>query len=654
MNSNSDPLLIQAQDEKNKIFSSYKPYKQSEFDELYHHTEYKKIDLSEYIKNKLKSKLKFINIFLSLFPILEWLPKYDWKNDLSHDLVSGVTVAILHIPQGMAYSSLGGVPPIVGIYMAVFPVIIYIFMGTSRHNSMGTLSVVCIMTSKAVYTYADPRYFSSEFVSDTNLTSNSSTINTHDSLGLTPIQVASAVCITVGIWHLILGLCRLGSLSVLMSDIMISGFTTGVAIAVILSQIKHIFGIKLKRHIGTFNIIYTLVDVAQNIHKTNFVALGVVVSLSTALIIYNDNFKSKVQKKLSFPVPTEMIVIVAGTLISSALDLEHNYNLSNVGNIPIGLPFPQPPPFYLIPNLIVDGLMISIVAFSINISMASILAKKKYKVDSNQELLASGVSNIFGSFFSCIPFASSLSRSLIQLQVGGKTQLASGVSCGLLVLILLYIGPFFEPLPHCVLTSIVIAAVRGMLNQVGDLKLALKESYAEACVWIATFLAVVILNVDYGLGVGVLCSLAFVVITGQKVMVYKLGNLNDSNIYVEKEYYESATDVPGIVILRIIGSVNFINKDKVFNKISKQCLTDTTLPKHIVLDMMSLSSADTSTVKCFLRFYRELVEQGINLHLVKLIEPVKKVFVKCKFFNDFPASNLYPTVHDAVLNCKEY
>lgn len=654
MNSNSHPLLNQDdKDVEPKIFNKYKPFKQNEFDEIYHHTEYKKKHLSESLKNKLRSKFKIVNIVLSLFPILEWLPNYNWKNDLSHDMVSGFTVAVLHIPQGMAYSSLGGVPPIVGIYMAVFPVIIYMCMGTSRHISMGTFSVVCMMTSKAVYTYSDPRYFSLDSI-QTNITSNSSLPSPHDPLGLSPVQVASAVCITVGIWHVILGMFQLGSLSVLMSDIMISGFTTGTAILVILSQIKHVFGIKVKRHIGPFNVIYTLIDVAENIHKTNYVAFGVVVILVSVLIIYNDYFKSKIQKNISFPIPTEMIVIVAGALLSSILDVKHKYNLSNVGKIPIGLPSPQPPPFYLIPKLMLDGLFISIVAFSINISMASILAKKKYKIDSNQELLASGVSNIFASFFSCIPFASSLSRSLVQLQVGGKTQLASGVSCVLLVLILLYIGPFFETLPYCVLTSIVIVAVKGMLNQVKDLKLAFKESYTEACVWCLTFLSVVLLDVDYGLGIGVLCSLIFVVVTGQKVMVYKLGRLIDSNIYVEEDFYESAIDVPGIVILRIIGGMNFINKDKVFHKISKLSLSSEPYPKQIILDMMSLSSVDTSTVKSFLDLYKELMEQGISLHIVKLLEPVKQVFVKCDFFNDFPSSQLYPTVYDAVLDCKEY
>lgn len=653
MDLNSDPLLNQNERLDSKIFSNYKPYKQSEFDEVFHHTEYKKKHLSENLKNKLKSKFKIVNLLLSLFPILEWLPNYKWKTDFSHDLVSGITVAVLHIPQGMAYSSLGGVPPIVGIYMAVFPVIIYMCMATSRHTSMGTFSVVCMMTSKAVYTYSDPRYFNLESI-QLNATVNSSLTSAHIPLGLSPVQVASAVCITVGIWHLILGMFQLGSLSVLMSDIMISGFTTGTAFLVILSQIKHVLGIKLTRHIGPFNVIYTLIDVVNNIHKINYVSFGVVVVLVTVLIIYNDYFKAKIQKKLSFPIPTEMIVIVAGTLLSSTLDVKHNYNLSSVGKIPIGLPTPRAPPFYLIPNLILDGLLIAIVAFSINISMASILAKKKYKIDSNQELLASGVSNIFASFFSCIPFASSLSRSLIQLQVGGRTQLASGISCVLLVLILLFIGPFFEPLPHCVLTSIVIVAVKGMLNQIKDLKLASKESYAEACVWCITFVSVVVLDVDFGLGMGVLCSLIFVIVTGQKVKVYKLGNLNDSNIYLEQIFYESATDVPGIVILKIVGGVNFINKEKVFHKISKLGLNKQPYPKHIILDMMSLSNVDTSTVKAFLSMHRELKEQEINLHIVKLLEPVKQVFVRCNFFNDFPTSQLYPTVHDAVLNCKEF
>uniref|UniRef100_A0A8D8ZR69 Sulfate transporter n=1 Tax=Cacopsylla melanoneura TaxID=428564 RepID=A0A8D8ZR69_9HEMI len=211
----------------------------------------------------------------------------------------------------MAYAILAAVPPIVGIYMAFFPVFIYMLMGTSRHLSMGTFSVICMMTSKAVLMYSDPKYLLSDAPPPIHSIHNVSGIppGSHNgsltedvvrtslyatgySTGLTPIQVASAVCFVVGVWHVILGALKLGSLSVLMSDSMISGFTSGTAFIVIASQIKHVFGISLPRHSGPLKVIMTIVDTINNFDKTNWLALEIAVGVTLALIFYMQFLKS--------------------------------------------------------------------------------------------------------------------------------------------------------------------------------------------------------------------------------------------------------------------------------------------------------------------------------------------------------------------------
>lgn len=148
-------------------------------------------------------------------------------------------------------------------------------------------------------------------------------------------------------------------------------------------------------------------------------------------------------------MPIELMCVIGGTLISMAMQLVPSYGLKPIGDIPTGFPAVQMPVFELLGELFLDGFTVAMVSYTVSVSMALIFAQKlKYEVDFNQELLAMGSGNVVGSFFGCLPFSASLSRSVIQQTVGGRTQVASVVSCGILAIVLLWVGPFFEPLPR--------------------------------------------------------------------------------------------------------------------------------------------------------------------------------------------------------------
>nr|XP_018916948.1 PREDICTED: prestin-like isoform X1 [Bemisia tabaci] len=615
-----------------------RPFKQQDFNTVYQYSKLNKTGVLQKISNKgSKCCESPCNLLLSIFPIFQWLPKYNWRSDFSKDVVSGLTVGILHIPQGMAYSSLGGVPPITGLYMAFFPVLLYVLMGTSRHISMGTFAVVCMMTSKPVFKYA---------------TFPSSDHTSEDTAGLTPVQVASAVCLIVGIWQILFGIFRLGSLSVLMSETLVSGFTTGAAILVLTSQVKHLFGIPLKTRVGSLKVVYTYRDLFNNIHLTNFWTLGMGLIVASLLYFYQQVIKPRVSKHIPVPIPTELIAIISGTLLSKHLNLPSTYGIKVVGDIPLGLPDPSPPPVWLLPNLVIDGLVIAIVAFSVNISMAFIFARKlKYDVDPNQELIASGCSNIFASFFSCIPFAASLSRSVIQQTVGGKTQLASVVSCSFLILILLFIGPFFEDLPYCVLAAIVLVSMTGLLVQFKDLFTIFGQSKSDGLIWFTTFISVVLLDIDYGLVIGVVISLVCVIIKSQKVIVSILGNIPETDMYVELERYEAAVQVPETMILQLTGGLNFANIDSSVQKIIKKINNFKRFNKvqNVVLNMASVSYIDRVSTIGLLNLTKELKGEGIFMYLASVSDAVGSTLDKCGFFKEFSETYVSPSVHDAIL-----
>ncbi|XP_069945282.1 prestin-like isoform X2 [Cherax quadricarinatus] len=384
-----------------------------------------------------------MSVVAARVPILSWLPSYNLRSSLVGDIVSGITVAIMHIPQGMGFAILAELPPIIGIYMAFFPVLIYALLGTSRHSSMGAFAIICLMTGKVVKQLAvipDP-----ESHHDGNET-QPLLQGTHT---YTPVQVAALVALMNGIFQIAMGVLQLGRLSVFLSDMLVSGFTTGAAVHVLTSQIPFILGIHVHSFEGPLKIIYAYVDIIGQAFSCDQAVMIISLITMIVLIFNNEYVKPWFRTFTKIPIPIELIVIISGTLTSYLDNFHDVYNIRIVGEVPTGLPKPAIPPVELMSAVLVDSVVISVVAYVVSFSMARIFAKRhNYNVDANQELYAMGASNVFGSFFGCAPIAVSLARSLIQEAAGGVTQITSFVCCFLLLFVLLFIGPVFETLPN--------------------------------------------------------------------------------------------------------------------------------------------------------------------------------------------------------------
>lgn len=339
-----------------------------------------------------------------------------------------------------------------------------------------------------------------------------------------------------------------------------------------------------------------------------------------------------------------------------------------MGEIKSGLPDFEVPPLNLFSLVFVDSCVIALVAYSITMSLALLVSEKlKYQLDTNQELLAQGMSNVVGSFFSCLPCGASPSRSASQLTVGGKTQMASIVSAAIIVIVLLWIGVIFEPLPRCVLSSIVVVALKGILFQVFDLPKIWKDSKYEGTVWIVTYVTVIMLDIDTGLLVGISVSLLFVFVRSVLNEVHALGRLPDTDLYVRLDMYGDAMEIPDIKILRYAGSLNVINRYMFKRKVIKAIGSDhATTPVTVavidskratddcgyysrapclVFDMTALQYTDASGLKILKELIESLVSDNFEIYLVGVPEDSLKYIrsngVKCVRF--------FPTVHDAVV-----
>ncbi|KAH0954229.1 hypothetical protein HN011_002174 [Eciton burchellii] len=643
-------------------------YEYEALNQTYNYERPERLPLRQRIINRIKSK-DWGSCLMSTIPGIKWLSKYNWKKDIVPDIVAGLTVAVMHIPQGMAYALLGNLPPVVGIYMAIFPVFIYFLLGTSRHVSIGTFAVVCLMTGKIVSSYSTP------LMEEISANASEAVFQSSENVTYTymPIEVATAVTFTVGIYQIIMYAFRLGIVTTLLSESLINSFTTAAAVYVLISQIKDLFGLKLLKRYAYFRLIYTVIDIFKEIKNTNITAVILSVTAISILVFNNELLKPKKNKKYSIPVPMELLVVIGGTLISRYCDLVKNFNIEVVGRIPTGFPKPKVPNMEILPIVAVDSISITLVSYTITISLALIFAEKlNYEINSNQELFAMGLSNIVGSFFSCMPISASLSRSLIQQTVGGRTQIASIVSCLLLLVILLWIGPFFEPLPKCILASIIVVALKGMLIQAKQFVKFWKLNKSDAIIWLITFSIVILIDIDIGLLAGLLVSLIVILLKSIRPYTCLLGHIPDTDLYLDLSRYKAAVEIKGIKIFHYCGNLNFINNNNFKFIVYKlvgvrpQDIIDrnSTQEDHflgeknsedgqelrcIIMDMSALSYIDSSSVHVLHLIVEEFAEVNIEFYFAGCSSPIFEMIMKYDIYvYDALTLKIFATVQDAV------
>ncbi|XP_076169612.1 prestin isoform X2 [Ptiloglossa arizonensis] len=629
-------------------------------DELNHLCKY--VKPKEALLESISSRCKKVEPLLVLknsIPLIGWLSKYDWKRNILGDIIAGITVAVMHIPQGMAYAILGNVPPIVGIYMAFFPVLVYLFLGTSRHNSMGTFALICMMTGKVVTTYS-----SQEQLPSNGTTENESMFPNGNQYS--PIEVATAVTFTVAVIQLGMYLLRLGVIASLLADSLVSGFTTAAAMHVFTSQVKDLLGLReLPKQKGPFKLILTYVDVLNSIDNVNGIAI-LLSCVTIIILVVNNILKPKIAKVSPFPVPIEMLAVIIGTVLSIYTNLEKDYGVVVVGHIPVGLPVPAVPPLQLIPNILVDSFVITMVSYTISMSMALIFAQKLgYEVDSNQELMAQGMGNLVGSFFSCMPFTASLSRSLIQQTVGGHTQLASLISCGILISVLLWIGPFFEPLPRCVLASIIVVALKGMLMKVVEFKRFWQLDKTDGIIWAMTFITVVILDVEYGLLLGIVLCIGKLILFAVQPYTCALALVPGTELCLDTNRYKAAVELPGIKIFHYSGSLNFACRQYFRDQVYKVAglmprkesdggfkhdeLREIKKLRTLILDFTAVSHIDLAGATTLKNLINEYSEVDVCVYVAGCSGPVYDMMRKC-VLSECKGSlfAMFPTVADAM------
>ncbi|XP_049639199.1 prestin isoform X2 [Suncus etruscus] len=490
--------------------------------------------VSDSIGDKLKQAFtctpkKVRNIIYMFLPITKWLPAYKFKEYVLGDLVSGISTGVLQLPQGLAFAMLAAVPPVFGLYSSFYPVIMYCFFGTSRHISIGPFAVISLMIGGVAVRLVPDDIVIPGGVNATNGT------EARDALR---VKVAMSVTLLSGIIQFCLGVCRFGFVAIYLTEPLVRGFTTAAAVHVFTSMLKYLFGVKTKRYSGIFSVVYSTVAVLQNVKNLNVCSLGVGLMVF-GLLLGGKEFNERFKEKLPAPIPLEFFAVVMGTGISAGFNLKESYNVDVVGTLPLGLLPPANPDTSLFHLVYVDAIAIAIVGFSVTISMAKTLANKHgYQVDGNQELIALGLCNSIGSLFQTFSISCSLSRSLVQEGTGGKTQLAGCLASLMILLVILATGFLFESLPQTI--------------------------------WLTTFVSSLFLGLDYGLITAVIIALMTVIYRTQSPSYKVLGQLPDTDVYIDIDAYEEVKEIPGIKIFQINAPIYYANSDLYSNALKRK------------------------------------------------------------------------------------
>ena len=544
---------------------------------------------------------------------MTWITDYK-SVDLKSDLLAGITVAVLLIPQGMAYALIAGLPPIYGLYAALVPQIVYAVLGTSRQLAVGPVAMDSLLVAAGLGTLSivDPSQYN---------------------------QMAILLALLMGAIQFSLGLFKMGFIVYFLSKPVISGFTSAAAIIIGLSQIKHLIGIPISQSNKLHLFVASLINSEHAIHLPTL-TIGIVSMLLIVLI-----------KKWNAKIPSALIAVLIGSLWVY-FSQQNQQGVAVVGDIPEGLPtFSLPIVDWLtVKQLFPIAFTIAIVAYMEAISVAKAIQgkHKSHELNPNQELLALGASNMIGSLFQSYPTTGGFSRTAVNKQAGAKTSFASLISALIVGITLSFLTHWFFYLPKAVLGAIIIVAVFNLI----DLKYArrlYRSRKDEFALLILTFMLTLFVGISQGILFGIILSLLLLVYRTSKPHYAFLGRIGTTN------YFKNIARFPDEVVLRddliilrfdaqlFFGNIQFF-KQLVLNAVEKK----QGKVKGFIINARAINYIDSTATEQLVQLIKKLQKNNIRVMIVGAIGPARDLIIKSKLIHVLKKENLFITSGDAT------
>jgi len=553
--------------------------------------------------------MSLANLLPSL-PVLDWGRRYD-RPTLVSDLVAALIVTIMLIPQSLAYALLAGLPPEVGLYASVAPLLLYAIFGTSRVLAVGPVAVVSLMTAAAIGEHAaagTPAYWA----------------------------VAITLAFLSGAMLLAMGLLRLGFLANFLSHPVISGFISASGLLIAASQFKTLMGVKAEGH-NFVELVHALIVQSPNTHWLTL-AVGV---LTTAFLFWvrrglkplliRAGLNARLADVLAKAGPVAAIAVT--TVLAWALDW-HAQGLKIVGNVPQGLP-PLTLPLWdmgLWQSLAVPALLISVVGFVESVSVGQTLAaKRRQRIEPDQELVALGASNLSAAFTGGFPVTGGFARSVVNFDAGAQTP-AAGVYTALgITLASLFLTSALYYLPQATLAATIIVAVLSLVD-LGILKRTWAYSRTDFLAVLATLLLTLAQGVEVGLMVGVAVSLALFLYRTSRPHMAEVGLVPGTEHFRNVLRHQVVTSA-SVVSLRVDESLYFANARALEDWVN-DVVADHPQARHIVLQCSAVNAIDASALESLEAIDRRLRDAGIAFHLSEIKGPVMDRLQHTHFLRD--------------------
>ncbi len=546
-------------------------------------------------------------------PAWGWLRRYR-REDLGGDLVAGAVVAVMLVPQGMAYALLAGMPPVAGLYAATLPVLAYALFGSSRQLAVGPVALASLLTLSAVERFAPPG-------------------------GADFVALAALLALLVGAVQLALGLLRAGFITNFLSHAVISGFTSAAALIIAVSQLKHLLGVHTDGGDGLVALVRGLLP---HLRETSLptVLLG---AGSVAVLLALKRLRVR-----SLPGP--LVVVVLGTLLVALTRLDLA-GVAIVGPVPRGVPLPALPALDAgaATALLPAALTIAFVGFMESFAVAkSIAAREGYSVDANRELVGLGLAGLAAGLVRAYPVAGGFGRSAVNYQSGARTPLASIVTVALMILTLLFLTPLFTYLPRAVLGAIVFVAVTGLIDLREPLRL-LRLRPADGWSLLVTAAATLFIGVEIGILVGVGFSLLVFVARSAYPHVAEVGLLEAEGVFRNVRRYPEARRFDGVLVARPDASLYFANMafletwlERALERRPDVSAERGGAPaagaprRAVVLDCSAVNDMDAVALEALERRLIEWGATGIELHLCGVKGPVRDLLQRSGFARRHP------------------
>jgi SulP family sulfate permease len=495
-----------------------------------------------------------------------------------NDLLAGLTLFVMLVPQSMAYAMLAGLPPVMGLYASTIPLVIYALLGSSRHLSIGPVAITSLLVFSGVSIYAEPG--SSEY-----------------------ITYVIVLALMVGTIQVLFGLFKVGFIVKFIPHSVLNGYTSAAAIVIGVSQLKHLLGIELGNYLQIHLLLHELIRNLTEIHITTLLLGGT--SIFGLILL----------RKINPKIPGALI-IVSLSISSVVLFRLHERGLQIVGSVPQGFPpFALPSiTIELIQMLLPMALTISLLGFMESLSIGKAIARKeKYKINPNKEMRALGFSNIIGSCFTSLPVNGSFSRTAVNYQSGGRTQVTSIVTSACVIMTLFLFTSFFYYLPNAVLAAIIMVAVYKLID-IKEMKHLFEVKQFEGWVWVATFLVTLFIGIQWGILFGAVFTLLILLRRSAQPDIVELGYVKEENTFRNVKRYPNANTFEGVLIIRIDSNWHFANISYLEEKIKNLLLNNQNV-KWFVIDMSGVNDVDTISIDTM----EELIEYYQSKHKITFL-----------------------------------